>query len=122
MFLAQSVPFVAKPVQDLPSPDEWRTRIKQQNDGSMPREPYQRCSQAIFEAWLKPRIQAEPLIDSIFGMKFEDLVETDDGVESRLTDAAGETHVIKSKYVVGCDGAGSRVRRSIGGNLIGGPV
>jgi 2-polyprenyl-6-methoxyphenol hydroxylase-like FAD-dependent oxidoreductase len=88
----------------------------------MPREPYQRCSQAIFEAWLKPRIQAEPLIESIFGMKFEDLVETDDGVESRLINATGKTHVIKSKYVIGCDGAGSRVRRSIGGNLIGGPV
>jgi 2-polyprenyl-6-methoxyphenol hydroxylase-like FAD-dependent oxidoreductase len=88
----------------------------------MPREPYQRCSQAIFEAWLKPRIQAEPLIDSTFGMKFDDLIETDNGVESRLTDAAGETHVIRSKYVIGCDGAGSRVRRSIGGNLIGGPV
>ena len=88
----------------------------------MPREPYQRCSQAIFEAWLKPRIQAEPLITSIFGMKFDSLAETDNGVESQLTDAAGESHVIRSKYVVGCDGAGSRVRRSIGGNLIGGPV
>lgn len=88
----------------------------------MPRESYQRCSQAIFEAWLKPRIQAEPLIDSVFGMKFEDLVETDGGIESQLTDTAGETHVVKSKYVIGCDGAESRVRRSIGGNLIGGPV
>jgi 2-polyprenyl-6-methoxyphenol hydroxylase-like FAD-dependent oxidoreductase len=88
----------------------------------MPREPYQRCSQAIFEAWLKPRIQAEPLITSVFGMKLDSLAETDNGVESQLTDVAGESHVIRSKYVVGCDGAGSRVRRSIGGNLIGGPV
>ena len=88
----------------------------------MPREPYQRCSQAIFEAWLKPRIQAEPLVTSFFGMKFEALVETDDCVESQLIDSAGETHVIRSKYVIGCDGAGSRVRRTIGGNLIGGPV
>jgi FAD-dependent monooxygenase len=55
-------------------------------------------------------------------MKFETLVETDDGVESQLIDSAGETHVIKSKYVIGCDGAGSHVRRTIGGNLIGGPV
>jgi 2-polyprenyl-6-methoxyphenol hydroxylase-like FAD-dependent oxidoreductase len=55
-------------------------------------------------------------------MKFDSLTETDNGVKSQLTDAAGESHVISSKYVVGCDGAGSRVRRSIGGNLIGGPV
>ena len=29
-------------------------------------ELYQHCSQAVFEAWLNPRIQAEPLIHSIF--------------------------------------------------------
>jgi 2-polyprenyl-6-methoxyphenol hydroxylase-like FAD-dependent oxidoreductase len=62
------------------------------------------------------------LITSVFGMKLDSLAETDNGVESQLTDATGESHVIRSKYVVGCDGAGSRVRRSIGGNLIGGPV
>jgi 2-polyprenyl-6-methoxyphenol hydroxylase-like FAD-dependent oxidoreductase len=109
-------------LRDLPSPDEWRTHIKQQNDGSMPREPYQRCSQAVFEAWLKPQIQAEPLITSVFGTTFETLIETDNLVDSRLADAGGEMHVVKSKYVVGCDGAGSRVRLRIGGTLIGGRV
>jgi 2-polyprenyl-6-methoxyphenol hydroxylase-like FAD-dependent oxidoreductase len=108
---------------DLDSPDQWRKRITQQNDGSMPAEPYQRCSQAIFEAWLKPRIQAEQLIDSHFGMKFESLKETDEGVVSQLVDRkTGEKHVVRSKYVVGTDGAGSRVRKEIGGELIGGPV
>ncbi len=108
--------------QDLPSPDWWRSHIKEQNDGSMPREPYQRCSQAIFEAWLKPRIQKEPLIDSHFGMKLESLTETDEGVECELTDTAGETHKVESQYVVGCDGGGSRVRKVIGIELVGGPV
>ncbi|KIV81897.1 hypothetical protein PV11_04046 [Exophiala sideris] len=107
---------------DLPSPDWWREHIKEQNDGSMPREPYQRCSQAIFEAWLKPRIQEEPLVDSYFGMKFETLIENDTGVECELTDVSGEKHVVRAEYVVGCDGGGSRVRREIGGKLIGGPV
>ncbi|OAP58467.1 hypothetical protein AYL99_07557 [Fonsecaea erecta] len=108
---------------DLPSPDWWRAHIKANNDGSMPREPYQRCSQAIFEAWLKPRIQAQPLIESHFGWKFETLAETDSGVESELTDTVtGEKHRIKAQYVVGCDGAGSRVRKAIGVELIGGPV
>jgi 2-polyprenyl-6-methoxyphenol hydroxylase-like FAD-dependent oxidoreductase len=105
---------IPKRVQDLPLPDEWRQRIKQENDDSIPREPYQRCSQAVFEAWLKPRIQAEPLIHSIFWLKFECVVENADGVESTLTDIeSGETHVIRSKYVAGCYGAGSRVRCSI---------
>jgi 2-polyprenyl-6-methoxyphenol hydroxylase-like FAD-dependent oxidoreductase len=108
---------------DLPSPNAWRDRIKNTNDGSMPREPYQRCSQAIFEHWLKPQIQAEPLIDSHFGLKFVSLDEQDDCVVSKFTDVTtGEEHTIKSKFVVGCDGGGSRVRRAIGGKLIGGPV
>ncbi|EHK19447.1 uncharacterized protein TRIVIDRAFT_135159, partial [Trichoderma virens Gv29-8] len=89
----------------------------------LPREPYQRCSQAVLEAWLKPRLQAEKLIDGHFGLKFESLIETEDGVESKLTDVVtGEQHIVQSKYVVGCDGAGSRVRRTVGINLLGGPV
>ncbi|KAH6711702.1 hypothetical protein BKA61DRAFT_693571 [Leptodontidium sp. MPI-SDFR-AT-0119] len=108
---------------NLPSPNEWRERIKSDNDGSMPAQPYQRCSQALFEAWLKPRIQAEPLIDSHFGLKFESLVEHEDGVESRLVDVkTGEQHIIRSQYVIACDGAGSRVRKNIEVNMIGGPV
>lgn len=89
----------------------------------MPQEPYQRCSQAIFEAWLKLVVEAEPLIDSYFGLKFESLLESEDGVESRLTDIkSGKEHIVKSQYLIGSDGAGSRVRRSIGIELIGGPV
>ena len=88
----------------------------------MPREPYQRCSQAIFEAWLKPRIQKESLINSHFGMKFEGLTEGDTGVECEATDTAGNTHKIKAQYVIGCDGGGSRVRKAIGVDLVGGPV
>ncbi|KIX01108.1 uncharacterized protein Z518_10174 [Rhinocladiella mackenziei CBS 650.93] len=107
---------------DLPSPDWWYEHIKEHNDGSMPREPYQRCSQAIFEAWLKPRIQAEPLVDSYFGMKLESLIESDTGVEGELTDISGETHIVQAQYVIGCDGGGSRVRKSFESKLIGGPV
>ncbi len=88
----------------------------------MPREPYQRCSQAIFEAWLKPQLEAEPLIDSYFGMKFESLEENHSGVICHFSSTAGEQHVVHADYVIGCDGAGSRVRQSIGGTLTGGPV
>ncbi|KAL7931347.1 hypothetical protein V8C35DRAFT_323774 [Trichoderma chlorosporum] len=108
---------------DLDSVDAWRQRIQTQNDGSLPREPYQRCSQAVLEAWLKPRIQAEKFIDDHFGLKFESLTETDEGAESKLVDVVtGEQHIVHSKYVVGCDGAGSRVRKSVGINLLGGQI
>ncbi len=88
----------------------------------MPREPYQRCSQAIFEAWLKPKIQENPLIETHFGWKFESLVESSEDVEATVVDQSGQLHKIVSQYVIGCDGAGSRVRAAIGGKLGGGPV
>jgi FAD-dependent monooxygenase len=88
----------------------------------MPEVPPQRGSQAVVEAWLKTHIQANELIDSHFGLKFETLTESDDGVVSELVDESGEKHVVKSQYVIGCDGGGSRVRRSLGIELIGGPM
>ncbi|KAL3452778.1 FAD binding domain-containing protein [Aspergillus insuetus] len=111
------------PLQKLRSPDAWRSDIQTQNDGTMPREPWQRCSQAVLEAWLKPQIQANPLITSVFGCKFDSLVETEDGVESKLvTIDDGKEHIVRSQFVMGCDGAGSRVRRNVGIELQGGPV
>ena len=108
---------------DLPSPDWWRQKIKETNDGSMPREPYQRCSQVIFEAWLKPICEANPLISTFFGYKFEKLSEAEDEVESTLTALeTNEEIIVRSKYVIACDGAGSRVRRSTGLKITGGPV
>ncbi|KAH7037082.1 FAD binding domain-containing protein [Microdochium trichocladiopsis] len=107
----------------LPSPDVWKERIRQQNDGTMPREPYQRCSQAIFEAWLKKRILAEPLIDTRYGHKFESFKEGKDFVEAEITDVEkNEKYTVRSRFLVGCDGAGSRVRRNLGVELVGGPA
>lgn len=89
----------------------------------MPREPYLRCSQVLFEAWLKPICQKNPLIDTYFGYKFEELTEHDDYVTSNITDlSSGQAVFVKSQYVVACDGAGSRVRRSTGLTITGGPV
>jgi 2-polyprenyl-6-methoxyphenol hydroxylase-like FAD-dependent oxidoreductase len=54
----------------------------------------------------QPKIQAEPLIDSHFGMKFESFDEGNDSMTSTLTDvASGKTHIVKSAYVIACDGA-----------------
>lgn len=96
--------------------------IREKNDGSMPREPYQRCSQAVFEAWLKSLLDKDPLVDTFFGLKFESLTEEEDGVISELVDVNGQKHLVHSKYVIGCDGGGSRVRRNVEINLSGGPV
>lgn len=108
---------------NVPSVDKLREKIKEKNDGSMPREPYQRCSQAVFEAWLQPRIQAEPLITSKWGCKLEVLTEFEDRIECEVVDVkTGERNKITSQYVIGCDGGGSRVRQSVGVEMRGGPV
>jgi 2-polyprenyl-6-methoxyphenol hydroxylase-like FAD-dependent oxidoreductase len=97
--------------------------IAEKNDGSMPREPYQRCSQALFEAWLKPICEANPLIESHFGVKAEEVKEGGEGTTTSLLNmTSGERKIVHSKYVVACDGAGSRLRKSIEIPLTGGPV
>lgn len=97
--------------------------IKQDNDGSMPRDPYLRCSQAIFEAWLKPIGEASPLIDSYFGMKAASVEEEGSGITTTLLRiTTGETQKLQSQYVVACDGAGSTLRSGAGLTLTGGPV
>ena len=109
--------------KDLPSVADWRQKIKEQNDGSMPREPYQRCSQAIFEAQFRRHVAKDPRVTCKFGLKFEELVENEDHVISWLVDeTTGDRYSVKSQYVLGCDGAGSRVRKSIGISLTGGPT
>lgn len=57
-----------------------------------------------------------------YGVKFEELRESENGVMSSVTDETGTSITIASKYLVGCDGGGSRVRRCLGIESIGGPV
>src|ERR1700677_698369 len=56
---------------EFPSVQDLRTQYREQNDGSMPQEPWQRISQAIFERYLKERCDKNPLIDCRFGWKVE---------------------------------------------------
>jgi 2-polyprenyl-6-methoxyphenol hydroxylase-like FAD-dependent oxidoreductase len=105
---------------DLPSPDAWRKRIAEQNDGTLPREPYQRVSQEIFEAWLKKLCEADPLITVHSGCRFDDLAQDADGVTATVTDTTrGETRRIRARYLAGCDGATSQVRKVVGIPLTG---
>jgi len=106
----------------LPSVDEWRKAISENNDGSHPAEPGQRCSQIIFEAWMKDKCLQQKLIDGHFGLTFVSAIEDDEGVTSHLTDKEGRAHVVRSLYLVGADGGGSTVRKSAGIKMIGGPM
>ncbi|KAK5021593.1 hypothetical protein LTS07_010890 [Exophiala sideris] len=108
---------------DLPGVESFRKRIRENNDGSQPGEPYQRLSQEIFERWLKAICDDDPLIDLRYGYKVESVQETEDHVKTTVTNVdTGVTSDYISDYTAGCDGASSRVRTSLGLPLDGGPV
>ena len=116
---------MAEPITQWQHPgvDEYRIRIASRNDGTMPLEPWQRISQAVFEKWLKEICDKNPLIDLRFGCKLEDVEELEDGVRVSVVDVeTGRPHQLAARYLVGCDGGSSRVRRSLGIALDGGPM
>lgn len=107
---------------ELPSVNSFRRRIEQQNDGTQPREPWQRISQAVFEKWLKAICDEDPLIELRFGWKVKSVQEDSDRVSTTVIDPSGTSVVFVSEYAVGCDGGSSTVRRSLGLSIDGGPI
>jgi 2-polyprenyl-6-methoxyphenol hydroxylase-like FAD-dependent oxidoreductase len=94
---------------------EHRAQIRRANDGAQPREPGMRVSQVEIEPVLKRAIDAHPDVDVRFGLEFESLEESDDGVVATVRDKAEDrSYQIGCAYLVGCDGGGSRVRDNIG--------
>lgn len=114
-----------KPITEWPllSVDDYRKAIAASNDGSLPLEPYQRLSQAVFEAWLKNLCEKDPMIDIRFETKVETTEERDDYVLTTVTNLKdNQQSQISSKLLAACDGASSRIRRALQIELDGGPV
>ncbi|KAL7907286.1 FAD-dependent monooxygenase [Trichoderma velutinum] len=108
---------------DLPSAQKLNEQILSQNDGSLPLEPWMRISQVIFESWLKSMCVQDPLVDIRSGWKATSAKENDNGVEVTAIDAkTGQETIFHSRYAVGCDGANSILRESLGISLDGGPL
>jgi hypothetical protein len=61
-------------------------------------------------------------VTSYYGMKCLSHKENEGGVVTICIDKEGNEHQFTSDYLVGCDGAGSRVRRNAGIKLKGGPI
>ncbi len=104
----------------LPSVDEERRRIAERNDGTQPVEPGQRISQVTLEPVLRAHCRRHPRIDLSCGWKLESLTQDRDGVTSDLVDVrTGRRRQVRSSYLIGCDGASSQVRRTVGIGLDG---
>ncbi|KAJ5407836.1 hypothetical protein N7509_001719 [Penicillium cosmopolitanum] len=106
----------------LPSSAGQRAHIKDTNDGTQCAEAGQRCLQPIFESWLRQKLQTKSNISSKFGWTYLVHTEGDQGVSTTFVDQNGEYHVLHSKYLIACDGGGSRIRKTAGIPMTGGQI
>ncbi|WP_055496927.1 FAD-dependent monooxygenase [Streptomyces albus] len=110
--------FAEPPVDEWthPSVDEAFAHIARANDGTAPLEPYQRLPGNVLEELLRRRAGEQPLVELRTSTAFRELTRQQDGtLAATLTDmATGEEYQVQAQYVVGCDGAGSAVRRGTG--------
>lgn len=97
----------------LPSADDQREELQHNRDGSRPGQSWQRLSQAHFESVMMQRCHDEPLIDVRQGWSLQDCAQVDGAVRATLANIGGEELTVRADYLVGCDGASSRVRAQL---------
>ncbi|MDT5367243.1 MAG: hypothetical protein QOC62_1674 [Mycobacterium sp.] len=74
-----------------------------------------RCPQYKFDPLLAQAVAERGLTEIRYGVNVEGLTQDAQGVTVEVSDVAtGERSTIRAKYVVGCDGAGSTLRRRLG--------
>jgi 2-polyprenyl-6-methoxyphenol hydroxylase-like FAD-dependent oxidoreductase len=89
------------------------------NDGSMPLEPYQLISQYTLEPLLKSALEALPKADIRFGCELISFSQDGAGVDAEVKYSDGKNAKIRTRYMVGCDGGSSIVRKQLGIKLEG---
>lgn len=98
-----------------PSVDEMRGWMAQTNDGTAPAQAWQRATQIEVEKVLMGRCLEDDNVEVLRPWRVGGVVEDDDGVQVSITSpVGGEDVTLRADYVVGCDGAGSVVRRAMG--------
>lgn len=102
-----------------PSVAEHRVKIEACTDGSEPLEPYQLVSQNDLEPLLKEVAESTPNVTVRFGCELVDFAQDAEGVDVQTRTAGGEVRPIRARYLVGCDGGVSTVRKKLGIKLEG---
>ncbi len=110
----------------------WVTNLAGEEIGRLPFErqhdevlrftptPLRNLSQHRFEAVLRETLPKAGAAAVQYGQQWEGAEQDETGVTSRVRDlATNEVHEIRSRYVIACDGAGSRIRKSLGIEMIG---
>ncbi len=85
--------------------------------------PLRNLSQHRFEPILADELRASAGAELRYGHQWEHAEQHGDGVVSEITELlTGTTTHVRSRYAVGCDGAGSRVRKLLGIEMVGPPL
>lgn len=99
---------------EYPGVAEQERIIRDRNDGTLPLEPSMRISQVVLEPALREELEARG-VPVHYGWSFDRFIQDQDGVTVTVTHTAtGTPHTVRAQYLVGCDGAGSRVRGQLG--------
>lgn len=102
-----------------PSINELKAIARGVNDGSQPLEPYQLISQYTLEPLLKSIIEGMDAVDVRFGNELVGFEQNENEVTATIRNLAGVESTVVASYLVGCDGASSLVRKSLGFQLEG---
>ena len=86
-------------------------------------EKRQRCPQMWFNPILENAAREHRGVNIIHHRKLERITEMADGLEAVTVETqTGEQTLIRAKYLVACDGAGSGIRQNLGIKMLGKPV
>jgi 2-polyprenyl-6-methoxyphenol hydroxylase-like FAD-dependent oxidoreductase len=98
-----------------PSVNEMQGWMAETDDGTAPAQAWQRVTQIEVERVLMERCLADPNIEVLRPWRVANVTQDDDGVDVTIVSPVGGADVIlRADYLVGCDGAGSVVRRAMG--------
>ena len=101
-----------------PSVADAKKDIAECNDGTLPLEPYQLISQYTLEPLLKAFAETLPSVTVRYGCEFLSFSQSPESVTAEVT-SRDATSAITAKYLVGCDGGTSNVRKQLGFTLSG---
>ncbi|MDB5670287.1 MAG: hypothetical protein JWO25_1246 [Alphaproteobacteria bacterium] len=78
-------------------------------------EMLRKCPQFQFDPILARAAAATGKVNLLYGHSFESLEQDDDGVSAEVVEIdTGQRRTLRGRYLVACDGAGSRIRRGLG--------
>lgn len=100
-------------LKDIDDPAKYRRNLESD-------EPYLNISQTEVERVIRRHVEAQPEIELRLGHEWQSLTQTSENTTSLIRDRASDTVLeIHASWVIAADGAGSRVRQSLGIEMLG---